>query len=113
MVARSPKRFTSEDWTGHWGSDARYWARRSDGACFAIDGAVAVFDLARSAPPASLSQRVASLPDAGRYAMRVVAAGPLSEAARAELTAARAGRPEHGREVRRLVVCGVRRAMRG
>lgn len=113
MVARRSQRFTSEDWTGHWGTDARYYARRSDGACFAIDGAVAVFDLARSAPPASLAQRLASIPDAGRYALRVFAAGPLAESARRETGSEQAGRGDAGREIRRLVVCGVRRSTRG
>ena len=113
MVARRSQRFTSEDWTGHWGTDKRYYARRSDGACFAIDGAVAVFDLARSAPPASMAQRLASIPDAGRYALRVFAAGPLSETARREPGKEPAGRSDAGAEVRRLVVCGVRRSTRG
>lgn len=112
MVARRSQRFTSEDWTGHWGTDARYYARRSDGACFAIDGAVAVFDLARSAPPASLAQRLTSIPEAGRYALRVFAAGPLAETARREGGKEPAGLADPGREPRRLVVCGVRRPAR-
>ena len=115
MVARGSQRFTSEDWIGHWGSDARYYARRRDGACFAIDGAVAVFDLARSAPPASMAQRLPSIPSTGRYDLRLFAAGPLTESARREpgTGSERLGRPEAGQTVRRLVVCGVRRSTRG
>lgn len=115
MVARGSQRFTSEDWIGHWGSDARYYARRRDGACFAIDGAVAVFDLARSAPPASMAQRLPSIPSAGRYDLRLFAAGPLTESARREpgTGSERLGRPDAGQTVRRLVVCGVRRSTRG
>ena len=112
MVARRSQRFTSEDWIGHWGTDARYYARRSDGACFAIDGAVAVFDLARSAPPASMAQRLPSIPKAGRYDLRVFAAGPLTESARREMPGDRAGPPDAAQAVRRLVVCGVRRSTR-
>ena len=73
MIVRRTERFAREAWNGVLGSDARYYARRSDGACFAIDGAVRVLDLA--SPDQSPHVRaVASLPQKGRYALRVFAA---------------------------------------
>jgi hypothetical protein len=111
MVARRLQRFASEDWSGHWGADARYYARRSDGALFVIDGAVTVFDLAHSAPPAAMAERVSSIPDVGGYTLRVVAARPESAPAMAD--GAR-GTSERGgaAQQRRLVVCGTRRPAR-
>jgi hypothetical protein len=112
MVARRLQRFASEEWSGHWGADARYYARRSDGALFVIDGAVTVFDLAHSAPPAAMAERVSAMPDVGGYTLRVVAARPEPGAATgdASRTAERGGEP---RARRRLVVCGTRRPTRG
>jgi hypothetical protein len=112
MVARRLQRFASEDWSGHWGADARYYARRSDGALFVIDGAVTVFDLAHSAPPASLAQRVSSMPDVGGYTLRVVAARQQSPDASADEPRVTIERAE-ARAQRRLVVCGIRRPSRG
>ncbi len=111
MVARRLQRFASEDWSGHWGADARYYARRSDGALFVIDGAVTVFDLAHSAPPAAMAERVSSMPDVGGYTLRVVAARPEPGAATAD--AARSTPERAGvAQGRRLVVCGTRRPAR-
>ncbi len=111
MVARRLQRFASEDWSGHWGADARYYARRSDGALFVIDGAVTVFDLAHSAPPAAMAERVSSIPDAGGYTLRVVAARPEPAAAAGD--AARSAAERAGAASgRRLVVCGTRRPSR-
>lgn len=78
MVARRSQQFTSQEWNGLWGTDARYYARRSDGACFAIDGAMTVFDLAGSSPPSLHAQPVAALPHVGRYTLRVFAARPIA-----------------------------------
>jgi hypothetical protein len=112
MVARRSQRFTSEGWSGHWGADARYYARRSDGACFAIDAGVAVFDLAQSGPPASMAQRLPSIPAAGRYALRMIATRSESRSvSRSESgsDSLRETPSEPPRESRRLVVCGTRR----
>ena len=76
MLAPRPHPVTSETWNGHWGADARYYARRSDGACFEIDGAVNVFDLAGTTPPSPHARRVKSLPVGGEYALRVFAQRP-------------------------------------
>ena len=77
MVARPSQDVTSERWNGHWGADARYYARRNDGVCFAIDGAVNVLDLAGTTPPSSHAQPVESLPVVGRYTLNVFAVRPL------------------------------------
>jgi hypothetical protein len=92
MVARRSQAFTTEHWNGFWGMDARYWARRSDGACFAIDGRATVFDLASDSMPERHSEPVATLPRAGRYAMRVLIAKPVP-----------------GARTARTFACGVRR----
>ena len=77
MIApRSHPAVTSETWNGHWGADARYYARRSDGVCFAIDGAVNVFDLARTTPPSPHARPVDSLPVEGEYTLSVFAQRP-------------------------------------
>jgi hypothetical protein len=76
MIAPRSQHVTSETWNGHWGPDARYYARRSDGACFAIDGAVNVFDLARTTPPSPHARLVDSLPVAGEYTLSVFAQRP-------------------------------------
>jgi hypothetical protein len=113
MVARRLQRFASEDWSGHWGTDARYYARRSDGALFVIDGAVTVFDLAHSAPPASMAQRVSAMPDVGGYTLRVVAARPEPGPGAVDETRASVERGGSSAQRRRLVVCGTRRPTRG
>ena len=110
MVARRSQAFTTEDWNGFWGTDARYYARRSDGACFAIDAAAMVFDLAGSATPSSHAHPVASLPRSGRYTMRVLVARSVMASTRPvagetkKQTSAESTRP-------RVFACGVRRAV--
>jgi hypothetical protein len=76
MIAPRPHPVTSETWNGHWGADARYYARRSDGACFEIDGAVNVFDLAGTTPPSPHARLVDSLPVDGEYTLNVFAQRP-------------------------------------
>ena len=77
MIARRPKHVTSESWNGHWGADARYYARRSDGVCFAIDAAVNVLDLVGTTPPSTHARPVDALPVAGPYTPTVLAQRPL------------------------------------
>jgi len=77
MLARRSQHVTSESWHGHWGADARYYARRSDGVCFAIDSAVNVLDLAGTTPPLPHARPVDSLPLAGRYTLSVFALNSL------------------------------------
>lgn len=104
MVARRSEQFTSQEWNGLWGTDARYYARRSDGACFAIDGAMTVFDLAGSSPPPRHARPVASLPHVGRYTLRVFAARPIATGIPETADGAPVQRPSA-----RLFACGVRR----
>ena len=73
MLARRSLPVTSASWSGHVGADKRYYARRSDGVCFAIDGAVNVVDLAGTTPPAPHARPVDSLPGAGEYTLSVLA----------------------------------------
>ena len=77
LAPRPHPAVTSETWNGHWGADARYYARRSDGACFAIDGAVNVFDLAGTTPPSPHARPVDSLPGDGEYTLSVFAQRPI------------------------------------
>ena len=77
MLARQLQLDTTEHWSGHWGADARFYARRSDGVCFAIDGRVNVIDLAASTPPSSHARAVESLPKRGRYTLSVFAVRQL------------------------------------
>ena len=77
MLARRSQQVTSESWDGHWGADARYYARRSDGACFAIDAAARVFDLADTAAAAAHARPVDSLPMIGGYTLSVLALPPI------------------------------------
>ena len=102
MVARPLQDVSSERWNGHWGADARYYARRSDGVCFAIDGAVNVFDLAGTTPPSSHAQPVDSLPVVGRYTLNVFAMRPL-DGSRAKASGELVGATP------RLLAYGVRR----
>lgn len=113
MVARRSQRFTSEDWNGLWGTDARYYARRSDGVCFAIDGTVTLFDLAGSSPPTPHARQVASLPHAGRYALRLIAARAIAEGSEPELSAEAVQVGGRARSRPRLFACGIRHARRG
>lgn len=107
MVARRTQQFTSQEWNGLWGTDARYYARRSDGACFAIDGAINVFDLAGSSTPSPHLQPVASLPHVGRYNLRVFAARPIPSNGRQDGDDAATAGPR--RRPARLFAYGVRR----
>jgi hypothetical protein len=93
MVVRRSQPIISEAWSGLWGTDARFYARRSDGVCFAFDGAASVFDLAGSSPPAPHARPVATLPNVGRYILSVFAARPT----------------ESSNEGRRVFAYGVRR----
>ena len=76
LAPRSPHD-TSERWYGHWGADERFYARRSDGVCFAIEAGVNVIDLAGSTPPVPDARPVDSLPVVGRYTLNVLAQPPL------------------------------------
>ncbi len=77
MLAPESLHDTSERWYGHWGADERFYGRRSDGACFAIDSAVSVFDLAGTTPPLPHARPVEALPVVGRYTLNVFAPRPL------------------------------------
>ena len=72
MLSHESAQFTTESWNGYWGVDACYYARRSDGVCFAIEGAMNVLDLAGATLPASHARPVNALPISGRFALRVV-----------------------------------------
>ena len=76
MVAPRSRHDKSERWYGHWGADERFYARRSDCACFAIDGDVNVIDLAGSTPPSPQARPVDSLPRLGRFTLSVVVQHP-------------------------------------
>jgi hypothetical protein len=108
MLAHRSLHVTSESWTGHWGDDARYYARRSDGVCFAIDGAVNVFDLAGTTPPPPHARPVESLPAGGGYTLRVFVQRPLDTC---HVKPSIDGpSPIHPRVTSaRLLACGVRR----
>lgn len=108
MIARGSQQFTSEDWNGFWGTDARYYARRSDGAYFVIERDAMVFDLAGTTTTPH-AQRVTSLPHVGRSTMRMLVARSLptsvndaSENGGRENTVAPNDAP-------RVFACGVRR----
>jgi hypothetical protein len=108
MIAPRPRPVTSETWNGHWGPDARYYARRSDGVCFAIDSAVNVFDLAGTTPPAPHARLVDSLPVAGEYTLSVFAQRPVD--ASHVKPSIDGPSPIHPRiTTARLLACGVRR----
>jgi hypothetical protein len=78
MLARRSLPVTSATWSGHWGPDKRYYARRSDGVCFAIDGEVSVVDLAGTTPPSEHARPVDSLPGSGAYTLSVLAHNPVA-----------------------------------
>ncbi len=109
MVARRSQQFTSQEWNGLWGTDARYYARRSDGACFAFDGTMTVFDLAGSSPPSLHARPVAALPHGGRYTLRVFAARPIDAGPRPDATDESANAAQPRRRAARLFAYGVRR----
>ena len=79
MLARPSQHLTSESWYGHWGIDARFYARRGDGACFAIDPSMNVIDLAGTTPPEAHARPVESLPRLGRYTLSVFAVRSVAE----------------------------------
>ena len=110
MIARSPQRYTTEAWNGLWGADARFYARRSDGACFVIEGEVGVFDLAASPLPADHATEVKTLPQFGRYSLRMLVARPTEESTSpAGDSSDPAARPREARAS--LFACGVLRRM--
>ena len=108
MLARRSQQVTSESWNGHWGADARYYARRSDGVCFAIDGAARVFDLADTTASSPHARPVKSLPADGRYTLSVLAL-PAHDGTRVKpsIDGPSASHPRFA--VPRLVAYGVRR----
>ena len=109
MIARSSQRYTTEAWNGLWGADARFYARRSDGACFVIEGDVGVFDLASSLPE-DLATQVKTLPQFGRYSLRMFVAKP--RVATTDSPAAESESDDRPQEARAsLFACGVRRRM--
>ncbi len=106
MLARKSQQVTSESWEGHWGTDARYYARRSDGACFAIDGAARIFDLADTTAAAPHARPVESLPMIGGYTLSVLALPP--RAGRRVMPSIDGPNPNHPRfAAPRLVAYGV------
>jgi hypothetical protein len=116
MLARPSQHLTSESWYGHWGIDARFYARRGDGACFAIDPSMNVIDLAGTTPPEAHARPVESLPRLGRYTLSVFAVRSAADDSATSPDAARdvargAGeRPSEGSAVAsRLLAYGVRR----
>ena len=78
MLARRSLPVTNASWSGHVGADKRYYARRSDGVCFAIEGAVPVVDLADATPPSSHARPMDSLPGPGEYTLSVLAHSPVA-----------------------------------
>ena len=109
MLARtSPQQVTTEVWNGRHGTDARYYARRGDGVCFAIDGAARVFDLADTAASSPHARPVESLPENARYTLTVVALPPhVGSRVRPSIDAPSAMHPRFAAP--RLLAFGVRR----
>jgi hypothetical protein len=105
MASRRLQQITSEAWNGFW-ADARYYARRSDGACFAIDGATRMLDLAAASPASAHVRAVTALPQVGRFVLRVFATRPVEEA-RVEPSGTESEASAPGRA--RLFAYGVRR----
>lgn len=102
---------TTESWHGYWGVDACYYARRSDGVCFAIEGATNVLDLTAATLPPSRARPVNALPISGRFALRVVVM-QATEEAHDERETAMPNRDEARRAMPRLLAFGVRRRRR-
>src|SRR5688572_27118983 len=111
MLSHGSAHITTESWNGYWGVDACYYARRSDGVCFAIEGAMNVLDLAGATLPAARARPVNALPISGRFALRVVVMHAVDEAP----TSSESGTPTQGdapRAMPRLLAFGVRRRRR-
>lgn len=111
MLFHGSAQVTTESWNGYWGVDACYYARRSDGVCFAIEGGMNVLDLAGATLPPSQARPVNALPISGRFALRVV----VMQAAGAAATEAENVTPTQGdvrRAMPRLLAVGVRRRRR-
>ena len=111
MLAHESAQVTTESWNGYWGVDACYYARRSDGVCFAIEGAMNVVDLAGVTLSSSRARPVNALPISGRFAMHVVVMQASGDAA-AELESAPKAQGDGRRAVPRLLAFGVRRRRR-
>ena len=108
MLARSSPQVTTESWNGRHGTDARYYGRRSDGVCFAIDGAARVFDLADTSASSPHARPVDSLPEDARYTLSLVALPPHSGSrVRPSIDAPSAVHPRFAAP--RLLAFGVRR----
>ena len=113
MIARRSHHLSSERWSGHWGTDARYYARRSDGVCFAIDPTVNVLDLAGTTPPSEHARPVDSLPVAGGYTLTVFGDRPPVGTCHVR-PSIDGPSPVHPRiATARLLACGVRRRRAG
>ena len=111
MLSHESAQVTTESWNGYWGVDACYYARRSDGVCFAIEGAMNVLDLAGATLPASQARPVNALPISGRFALRVV----VMQAAGETLSQGESAMPPQDdarRAKPRLLAVGVRRRRR-
>ena len=107
MLAHPSQHSSSERWAGHWGADAQFYARRSDGVCFAIDGGVSVIDLVGSTPASPHARPLDALPGQGRYTLRVLASaqgGASGATSSSDATDAGANRTGA-----RLLAFGVRR----
>ena len=111
MLAHESAQVTTESWNGYWGVDACYYARRSDGVCFAIEGGMNVLDLAGATLPASQARPVNALPISGRFALRVVVMHAVGEShAQGENVGPAQGNAR--RATPRLLAVGVRRRRR-
>ena len=111
MLAHESAQVTTESWNGYWGVDACYYARRSDGVCFAIEGAMNVLDLAGATLPSAHARPVNALPISGRFSLRVVVMQAAGES-HAESDSATPAEAEAPRAMPRLLAFGVRRRRR-
>ncbi len=111
MLAHGSAQVTTESWNGYWGVDACYYARRSDGACFAIEGAMNVLDLAGVSLPSSHARPVNALPISGRFALRVVVVHAIGDA-HGECESVTPAQGDARRATPRLLAFGVRRRRR-
>jgi hypothetical protein len=108
MASRRSRQFTSEAWNGFWGTDARYYARRSDGACFAIDGEAKILDLAAATPASGHVRAVPTLPTVGRYVLQLFATQPIGDGWIEPIDETSAA-PAPSKQSSRLFAYGVRR----
>ena len=111
MLAHESAQVTTESWNGYWGVDACYYARRSDGVCFAIEGAMNVLDLAGATLPSSQARPVNALPISGRFALSVVVMHAGGDAD-ARCDGATQPQGDARRATPRLLAVGVRRRRR-